>query len=69
LTGFSFSIPDAEIQVITHDGGHAIETPVGGGSVNSVGVLYPAERVDFVVSWPKGAEYANSQLTIALDHE
>ena len=37
--------------------------------VNSVGVLYPAERVDFIVSWPEVAIDTETELIIALDKE
>jgi hypothetical protein len=65
LTGISFTIPDAEIVAIQVDGGQ----PVISQLANSVGVLYPAERVDFVVKWLESAIDANSEIIIALDTE
>lgn len=38
-------------------------------TTNSVGVLYPAERVDFIVSWPETALHTETELIIALDKE
>jgi hypothetical protein len=37
--------------------------------VNSAGVLYPAERVDFVVSWHNQAAYTDTEIIIELDDE
>ena len=37
--------------------------------VNSVGVLYPAERVDFIISWPKSAVDTETEIIIELDKE
>jgi hypothetical protein len=37
--------------------------------VNSVGVLYPAERVDFIISWPESAVDTETEIIIALDKE
>lgn len=65
LTGISFTIPDAEISVIQVDGGRPVISHVA----NSVGVLYPAERVDFVVSWSESVIDADSEIIIALDTE
>jgi hypothetical protein len=55
------------MKVIQVDGG----LPVAGNSelVNSIGVLYPAERVDFVVSWPESAVYTDTEIIIELDNE
>lgn len=65
LTGFSFSIPDSEMNVIQLDGGHSVVSHTS----NSVGVLFPAERVDFVVGWSEWARNIDSQIIIDLDHE
>ena len=37
--------------------------------VNSVGVLYPAERVDILISWPDSAINTETEIIIALDKE
>ena len=39
------------------------------GFVNSVGVLYPAERVDFVVSWPESVVNTDTEIITELDDE
>jgi hypothetical protein len=55
------------MEVIRVDGGQ----PVTGIShpVNSVGILYPAERVDFVVSWSESAVNTETEIIIELDKE
>lgn len=60
-------IPDSDIKIIQVDGGH----PVAEHSdlVNSVGVLYPAERVDFIISWPESAVDTETEIIITLDKE
>ncbi|RDW63538.1 hypothetical protein BP6252_11083 [Coleophoma cylindrospora] len=65
LTGISFTIPDSEMEVIQVDGGQ----PVISHRANSVGILYPAERVDFVLGWPKSVIDANTEIVIELDKE
>lgn len=51
--------------VIQVDGG----LPVISHVANSVGVLYPAERVDFVVAWPESSVNTKSEIMIELDKE
>ncbi|OJJ51726.1 hypothetical protein ASPZODRAFT_55640 [Penicilliopsis zonata CBS 506.65] len=63
LTGISITIPNAQIQVTHFDGQRITASP----PVNSVGVLYPGERVDFILSWNRPEE--TSQLIIDLDKE
>ncbi|KAE9365868.1 multicopper oxidase [Stipitochalara longipes BDJ] len=67
LTGLSFTIPDSEIKVIQVDGGQPViaDFPL----TNSIGVLYPAERVDFVVSWPENVINTDTEIIIELDDE
>ncbi|KAG0647113.1 Cell surface ferroxidase fetC [Hyphodiscus hymeniophilus] len=58
---------DKQLRMIQVDGGlpvAEIRDPV-----NSVGVLYPAERVDFVLSWLESAFDTETVVTIALDKE
>lgn len=51
---------------VTHvDGG----LPVTSGIANSIGVLYPGERIDFSLSWPESAFYTDTQVTIEIDKE
>jgi hypothetical protein len=61
------SIPDAEITVIKVDGGHDVQAV--NHTTNTVGTLYPAERVDFILGWREAAREKDSQLIISLDHE
>jgi hypothetical protein len=65
LSGLSFTIPDSVMEVIQVDGG----SPVVSHVANSVGILYPGERVDFVSAWPESAVAADTEITIKLDHE
>ena len=53
------------MNVIQVDGGQ----PVISHPANSVGVLYPAERVDFMVEWPESTINTDSELIIELDTE
>jgi hypothetical protein len=55
------------MKVMQVDGGQA----VAGDShpVNSIGVLYPAERVDFVLAWPKSAVNTDTEIVVELDKE
>ena len=55
------------MKLIQVDGGQAV---VGNDSPsNSIGVLYPAERVDFIVSWPESALHTDTEIIIELDDE
>jgi hypothetical protein len=55
------------MEVLQVDGGQ----PVTGIShpVNAVGILYPAERVDFVVSWSESAVETDTEIIVELDKE
>jgi hypothetical protein len=67
LTGLTFTIPDSEMKVIQVDGGQPVVE--NSDLVNSIGVLYPAERVDFVVSWPESVVDTDTEVIIELDNE
>lgn len=67
LTGFSFTIPDSQMRIFQLDGGQPIVE--NDHPVNSVGVLYPAERVDFVLTWRKSEAYTDTEISIELDKE
>jgi len=55
------------MKVIKVDGGQPVfEVP---HPVNSVGILYPAERVDFVIAWPESAVNTDTEIIIELDKE
>ena len=55
------------MKVIQVDGGQ----PVAESSdlVNSIGILYPAERVDFIVAWSERVVNIDTEIIIALDKE
>jgi hypothetical protein len=55
------------LNIIQVDGGQPVFTD--SDPVNSIGVLYPAERVDFVVSWPESVTGADTEVIIELDDE
>jgi hypothetical protein len=59
------SIPGAQISVFRVDGGQSIASSE---IVDSVGVLYPGERVDILVGWEVNRE-SDSVLIISLDEE
>ncbi|KAI5459063.1 iron transport multicopper oxidase fet3 [Mariannaea sp. PMI_226] len=65
LTGFHFTIPDSEMAVLSVDGGQPIISNVS----NSVGILYPAERVDLLLSWRESERSQDSEIIIQLDNE
>jgi hypothetical protein len=65
MTGISLTVPHAELEVFQVDGG----LPVTSNIANSIGVLYPGERVDFILSWANLAPGMESQITIELDRE
>ena len=55
------------MKVFQVDGGLSV---IGNSELaNSVGVLYPAERVDFVVSWPELVVDTDTEIIIELDDE
>jgi hypothetical protein len=61
MSGFNLTLDNTEMQVIKIDGGNDI---VPSDSVQSVGILYPGERMDVVTS----LEYAKG-VSITLDPE
>ncbi|TVY51222.1 Laccase-1 [Lachnellula cervina] len=67
LSGFSFTIPDSEMKIVQVDGGQQIAE--NDHPANSVGVLYPAERVDFILTWSKSAANTDTEIIIELDKE
>ncbi|ERT01357.1 hypothetical protein HMPREF1624_02602 [Sporothrix schenckii ATCC 58251] len=72
LTGISTTVPDARIDVLTVDGGLPVVVPDDAKAVaaNSIGVVYPAQRVDYVLSWPDaGATGDGTQLVVTVDGE
>ncbi len=65
LAGFTIELSSATLSPLTVDGGY----PVVGPSSNSVGILYPGERVDLLVQWDEDASYQSSELRLFLDPE
>ncbi|OAA57414.1 iron transport multicopper oxidase fet3 [Niveomyces insectorum RCEF 264] len=65
LTGITTTIPDADLNVIQVDGGR----PVVSHLASSLGVLYPAQRVDFVVTWPHAAADTDTDFIVDIDDE
>ncbi|PSR82485.1 multicopper oxidase-domain-containing protein [Coniella lustricola] len=65
LTGFSFTIPDAEVNITSVDGDQAVTADPS----NGVGILYPGERVDFILSWQQAFQSNSSSLVVNLDKE
>jgi hypothetical protein len=55
------------LNIIQVDGGQPVFTD--SGLANSIGVLYPAERVDFIVSWPESVTGVDTEVIIELDDE
>jgi hypothetical protein len=55
------------MKVIQVDGGQAVvaNTP----PTNSIGVLYPAGRVDFIILWSESTRDADTEVIIELDDE
>lgn len=53
------------MQTIQVDGGLSVASH----DANSVGVVYPAQRVDYVLSWPASAIHTDTELQITIDNE
>jgi hypothetical protein len=61
LAGFNLSILDANLSVVQIDGGNMIEPT---SVVNTIGILYPGERMDIILS-----NNLVTSLKISLDQE
>lgn len=66
FTGITLTIPDSEIHLIQIDGGQDV---LPSQATESVGVLYPGERIDLVVAWKDFVQGRSSELVISLDSE
>jgi hypothetical protein len=64
LAGFTIQIPTASLTPLTVDGGFYIATK----RANSVGILYPGERLDVIVKWNQ-IPALTSRMNIQLDSE
>lgn len=65
MAGFTVQITDAKLTPLEVDGGCEIQ----GSRSDTVGILYPGERVDLLVEWDKGPMLKNPRLHISLDTE
>ncbi|RDW68218.1 hypothetical protein BP5796_08875 [Coleophoma crateriformis] len=65
IAGLSIDIKNAKLDPFQVDGGFDI----AGVPSDSVGVVYPGERVDLVIQWEENAKAEGSSLTISLDQE
>ncbi|KUJ18466.1 uncharacterized protein LY89DRAFT_582403 [Mollisia scopiformis] len=65
LAGFSVQMSSAKLEPITVDGGF----PIVGNPADSVGIVYPGERLDVLVRWDEQATSHFPQLHISLDPE
>ena len=63
LAGFTLTLPGAKMTPITLDGGYAIDSEPS----ESIGILYPGERVDFKAQWQRNVQ--PGQLGIDLDND
>jgi hypothetical protein len=61
LAGFNISIPNGNMKVVEIDGGNAI---VPSPAVDSIGILYPGERMDVIISNDQA-----TSLTVTLNEE
>ncbi|KAH8816011.1 putative laccase [Xylogone sp. PMI_703] len=66
LAGISISISGAKMTVLQVDGGERI---IGAEASDSIGILYPGERMDVLVEWVDGEQKNDSFLIITLDPE
>ncbi|OKL62992.1 hypothetical protein UA08_01788 [Talaromyces atroroseus] len=66
MSGISLTVPDADLEVFQVDGGLPVATS---HTANSIGVLYPGERVDFILSWTDSTSSMELQIEIELDRE
>lgn len=63
LAGFTFSLPSVNLTVVAVDGGGATSPMTS----SKFGVIYPGQRVDFLVQVPQGV--SGSYLELELDDE
>ena len=55
------------MKVIQVDGGQHVEE--NAYLANSIGLLYPAERVDLIMTWAESALDTDTEIIIDLDNE
>jgi hypothetical protein len=66
LKGITLTLTNANMTAIQVDGGGRIK-PVQ--NIHSIGVLYPGERVDFLVDWNTLERESESSLVVTVDKE
>ncbi|CAK7223437.1 hypothetical protein SBRCBS47491_005205 [Sporothrix bragantina] len=71
LTGVSTTVPDAQVDLLFVDGGLPVVVPddMKEKKPNSVGVVYPAQRVEYLLSWSDADVTADTELVITVDGE
>jgi hypothetical protein len=65
LAGFTLGLSSGTFTPLTVDG----DFPIAGEPSNSVGILYPGERLDLLLHWDKSASANFPYLHITLDPE
>jgi hypothetical protein len=65
LAGFTIQISSAKLTPLTVDSGFSIT----GAAPDSVGIIYPGERVDLLLTWDDTSPATSPRLHISLDHE
>jgi hypothetical protein len=68
LAGFTLQISSAAMIPLTVDGGFKLAYDAN-ETFDSVGILYPGERVDLLLQWDEPAAADQSLLHISLDPE
>ncbi|CAK7217218.1 hypothetical protein SCUCBS95973_003071 [Sporothrix curviconia] len=71
LTGVTTTVPDAQVDVLFVDGGLLVVVPddIKQLKPNAVGIVYPAQRVEYLLSWPDADVAADTELVITVDGE
>jgi hypothetical protein len=65
LAGFNLRLSSGTLKPLTVDGG----CPITATASDSVGILYPGERMDALVMWDGGLDSSEARLHISLDSE
>ncbi|OKL58237.1 hypothetical protein UA08_06387 [Talaromyces atroroseus] len=67
LTGITLGVAKGKLEVITLDGGIPVETKPHVNDKSSAGVLFPGQRMDFILRPPKDRGDHYSWITVKLD--
>jgi hypothetical protein len=65
LAGFNLRLSSGTLKPLTVDGG----CPITATASDSVGILYPGQRVDALLMWDGGLDSSKARLHISLDPE